>query len=900
MEIEQSKDKKIDLKSVEKFLTQSHPDFVYREHQKETILTLVDKFINEDEKFLVLDAPTGCFVGDTKIRLLNGSTESIKNLVGKKDFFVISCDKNGDIVPGKVLDVWETKITDDLVKVTLDDGSSAICTSDHKFMLRNGEYKQAKDLSPDESLMPLYISTHNSTHRDYIYNPKDNKVVSLHTQIMKHNKPDEIKNLHLHHIDMDKQNNSPENLLWMESKDHASLHAVINYNDLSDSEKNNRTKGIIEYSRGVNKSNCQDTNKLPLAILRRDNANYANYTAKWKKANIPGYMEYISSCARFSSRRKYMTENEENCAKEYLNNLKLKFRGINQECYDRGMKTKEEWSNSLRNHSVVKVEKYIGDPVSVYDMEVETYHNFAIETSCNSGVIVHNSGKSHIAYQVGEVLNNYYDGLETLIITKTITLQDQYVSTFKDMKKLMGASNYSCNSKTFVPIPSNLKHHEHCKFTKSSKKCQYDKARKLYRNSTYKCLNYAFFSKGVNKYNTNGLLVIDEAHNFEETLIDLTTVSLNIESLDTEDLGYIKLSNYWDKHSNYFIRTLTYDDCICIYRFVCDKLTELFSISEEVELEISKIDNNYSEDDTEYSQDDAEEIKILSEKLKVVKRKLSSYSKIKFCLYYLQKSSDVETEWAIYKEVKPDGKEKSSLTIKPVQIPTGMIDFLFKSCSKVLFMSATALRITKSLGMEEDIKVVSVPYSFDLKNRPIYAFTSLPYFNKSSRNTVLPQYADAINEIVNSYDKNTNFLIHSVSYSNAEYLKKHLSQKSRVYIPTNLEMRKIKKHVKKGSITISPAMLEGIDMDDGLARVQIFLKVPYPYLGDVWVVKKKNNTPEWYNYKTVSDIIQGSGRGIRGENDKCDTIILDPSFKSVYNSVFNLVPSWWKNTISFL
>jgi DNA gyrase subunit B len=45
-----------------------------------------------------------------------------------------------------------------LIRVTLDNGKSIRCTPDHLFMLTNGAYQRADELSPGQSLMPLYMT----------------------------------------------------------------------------------------------------------------------------------------------------------------------------------------------------------------------------------------------------------------------------------------------------------------------------------------------------------------------------------------------------------------------------------------------------------------------------------------------------------------------------------------------------------------------------------------------------------------------------------------------------------------------------------------------------------------------------------------------------------------------
>ena len=60
------------------------------------------------------------------------------------------------IEPKPILKAWRTKQNAELVKVSLDSGETITCTPNHRFMLRDGSYKEAKDLQENDSLMPLY------------------------------------------------------------------------------------------------------------------------------------------------------------------------------------------------------------------------------------------------------------------------------------------------------------------------------------------------------------------------------------------------------------------------------------------------------------------------------------------------------------------------------------------------------------------------------------------------------------------------------------------------------------------------------------------------------------------------------------------------------------------------
>lgn len=108
--------------------------------------------------------PDGCLLGDTKIKLLDGSYRTIESLVGEKDIEVYGCLEDGRIIPAVASRVWKTKEVSTIVRVTLDNGEVVECTENHPFMLRDGSYLRADELNVGMSLMPLrnrYLGKYN-------------------------------------------------------------------------------------------------------------------------------------------------------------------------------------------------------------------------------------------------------------------------------------------------------------------------------------------------------------------------------------------------------------------------------------------------------------------------------------------------------------------------------------------------------------------------------------------------------------------------------------------------------------------------------------------------------------------------------------------------------------------
>ncbi len=106
------------------------------------------------------DSAGGCFSGDTRVSLADGRSLSFEELVAEqaegKEHFAYTIRRDGKIGVERAINARVTKRDASVVRVVLDNGEEITCTPDHRFMLRDGSYKAASDLEPDDSLMPLY------------------------------------------------------------------------------------------------------------------------------------------------------------------------------------------------------------------------------------------------------------------------------------------------------------------------------------------------------------------------------------------------------------------------------------------------------------------------------------------------------------------------------------------------------------------------------------------------------------------------------------------------------------------------------------------------------------------------------------------------------------------------
>lgn len=174
---------------------------------------------------------SACFTADTKIQLVDGRVLTIAELLIEQQYktnwvYTIN-ETTGLIEPKPILDVFQTKITKDLVKVTLDNDEVIYCTPDHRFMLRDGSYEQAQNLLPDDSLMPLYTKVASKGLVGYrlYYEPKTDDWHFEHRSFCLDPKLTTGERTVVHHCNYNKLDNRPTNLKRMTPSKHMEIHS---------------------------------------------------------------------------------------------------------------------------------------------------------------------------------------------------------------------------------------------------------------------------------------------------------------------------------------------------------------------------------------------------------------------------------------------------------------------------------------------------------------------------------------------------------------------------------------------------------------------------------------------------------------------------------------------------
>ncbi|MBI4218066.1 MAG: hypothetical protein HY610_03005, partial [Elusimicrobia bacterium] len=184
------------------------------------------------------DSAGGCFSGDTRVALTDGRALSFKELAqedqrGIKNY-CYTVNPMGSIEIAPILYPRMTQKNANVVKIVLDNGEEIVCTPNHKFMRSDGSYSEAKNLTPADSLMPLYRKTSKMGGRitiegyEMIFDPVEKRWIFTHLLSDQYNLGCGVykkeAGAHRHHKDFNKLNNNPNNLVRLSPDQHLQLH----------------------------------------------------------------------------------------------------------------------------------------------------------------------------------------------------------------------------------------------------------------------------------------------------------------------------------------------------------------------------------------------------------------------------------------------------------------------------------------------------------------------------------------------------------------------------------------------------------------------------------------------------------------------------------------------------
>lgn len=359
-----------------------------------------------------------CFTGDTKVKLIDGTAISLKELAETKqneEFYVFSRNKDNEIVPAKAIYPRLIEKNAKLVAVTLDNNEIIRCTPDHEFILLNGDRKEAKDLTSKDRLSPLHMTMSNS---GYLMIKNKNKIQYIHRMIADYFFNENIDGKVIHHIDGNKLNNNIKNLKILIDPVHRRMELSKTKNGLKWKIAVKKLLGDRNKSiemRKISSDTCKINNKIESFKLKHILGRYNIFLRKKFKIKYHNLFNYINKLS------KIINVEINDIIEKYFDPIFHNILLDNFLNYTNNIKDTKQLLPD--NHKILKIEE-LNYTEDVYCLTVPEHGNFALD----SGVFVSNCAGWSLRQLIMEGLGGVEAKISSAPAKHLTTLVNQMVN----------------------------------------------------------------------------------------------------------------------------------------------------------------------------------------------------------------------------------------------------------------------------------------------------------------------------------------------------------------------------------------------------------------------------------------------------------------------------------------
>ena len=469
------------------------------------------------------------------------------------------------------------------------------------------------------------------------------------------------------------------------------------------------------------------------------------------------------------------------------------------------------------------------------------------------------AGKSALAVTLAREANSAF------VLTAQKLLQDQYLRDFPDLALMKGRSNYPClvapTHAAAAPCIAGRKFPE-------CDDCPYFVAKDVAIAADGTIMNYAYYLAELNYsggFGPRELLILDEAHGAEAALMSFIGVRLDDAALRRAGVPETVPSVFEDEQ---------------YFDFADELMPYLKKRSRDLETELKSGANGL-------------------EQLRVKQYLDNQFKRLELMLYSREEN---DVEWVVQ---RGRGQEGSWLEFKPVTVASFARDLLFSFGERVLMLSATILdapTYLRSLGVHPDeAEVIKVASEFPPENRPLYP-RPVARLTRHYLEQDLPKLTQEVADIFDAHPDDKG-IVHAHSYKIAAYLAQNLPPHCQARLVSHFSAdgreAALDKHSRspKPTVLLSPSMTEGVDLAGDLSRWQVICKIPYPYLGDPQVKRRKDIDSAWYDWRTALTVVQAYGRSVRSAEDFAVTYVLDADFERFLKRQRRRLPSWFLEAV---
>ena len=231
------------------------------------------------------------------------------------------------------------------------------------------------------------------------------------------------------------------------------------------------------------------------------------------------------------------------------------------------------------------------------------------------------------------------------------------------------------------------------------------------------------------------------------------------------------------------------------------------------------------------------------------------------------------------------------LRVRPLW-PIGVRETLLKG-KKLVIMSGTILdheMFSEVIGVG-DHGYIKIPWTFPVESRPVF-YRPAAEVTRGNQDAAVPNLARVVDHIIGTH-RGEKGVIHSRSFSLGEAVAKEIKYAKLIVHRRGTDRTAAVKAFKEspeGTWLISPSIGHGEDFAYDLARCQVILKMPFPDYGDQLIRLRTKANPAWYYYVTAQELVQMIGRVTRDMGDYGETWILDSKFNMFIDKYTRFIP----------
>lgn len=253
-------------------------------------------------------------------------------------------------------------------------------------------------------------------------------------------------------------------------------------------------------------------------------------------------------------------------------------------------------------------------------------------------------------------------------------------------------------------------------------------------------------------------------------------------------------------------------------------------------------------------------------------------------------------EWVV--EHLPDGSVALDCTD-----PSAFGAALWGRSGRTLMVSATANSMTaRALGVQDkDLRIWEATSSFPIERRKVWAVQGAVQVNFRMEEGQKRMWVSLIDRLLEKRGDRKG-IIHTTSFERARYLSTYSRFSSRLLLNESKTTRDVVTQFKASKsplVLVSPSVTTGYDFPYESCEFQIIGKIPFPDMRGKANKVKADRNRDWAGYTAAQTLVQSSGRGMRAEDDICETIIVDGSFSWWWKANRKFTPKWWQEAVEW-